>query len=68
LDEADTFVAQMPTEKAGLLFLQDGQVVEPVPTRLEVYQTHAGQRRGQWPSSAEISNAMLEGYKNPPAP
>lgn len=58
----------MPTEKAGLLFLKAGHVAEPDPGRLEEYQTHAGQRRGQWPSSGEISTAMLERYKDLPTP
>jgi hypothetical protein len=56
----------MPTEKAGLLFLKDGHVVQPGPERLQDYQTHAGQRRGRWPTSAEISAAMVERYKKPP--
>lgn len=63
LDEAEAFVLPMPTEKAGLLFLKDGKVVQPDPARLEEYQTHAGRRRGQWPTSTEISTAMLERYK-----
>jgi hypothetical protein len=67
LEEAEAFVTRMPTDKAGLLFLKDGQAVEPNPARLEDYQTHAGQRRGQWPSSADIAAAMLERYKKPPA-
>jgi hypothetical protein len=59
----------MPTENAGLLFLKGGHVVQPDPSRLGDYQTHAGRRRGQWPTSAEISTAMLEHYnKKPPAP
>ena len=67
LDEAEAFVAQMPTEKAGLLFLDEkGRVVQPDPGRLENYRTHAGQRRGQWPTSAEISGAMLERYGKSP--
>jgi hypothetical protein len=66
LDEAEAFVTEMPTEKAGLLFLKDGHVAQPDPGRLEDYQTHAGQRRGQWPTSAEISAAMLERYQKPP--
>jgi len=65
LDEAEAFVMKMPTEKAGLLFLKDGHVVQPDPGRLEDYQTHAGQRRGQWPSSGEITAAMLESYRTP---
>ncbi len=67
LEEAEAFVMKMPTGKAGLLYLKDGHVVQPDPARLGEYQTHAGQRRGQWPTSAEISTAMLERYKKPPA-
>ena len=66
LDEADAFAASMPTGKIGLLFLQDGRVVQPDPAHLGDYQTHAGQRRGQWPSSPEIAAAMLEYYRRPP--
>ncbi len=63
LDEAEAFVLRMPTDKIGLLFLTDGVVVQPDPDRLADYQTHAGQRRGQWPSSPEIVSAMFERYK-----
>jgi hypothetical protein len=66
LSEAETFVTRMPTDQAGLLFLKDGQVVQPDPARLQDYQTHAGQRRGHWPSSLEISSAMVERYRKPP--
>ncbi len=34
LDDAEAFVARMPTEKIGLLFLQAGKVVQPDPDRL----------------------------------
>jgi hypothetical protein len=64
LDQAEAFVMRMPTEKVGLLFLQDGKVVQPNPARLESYQTHAGERRGHWPSNSEITAAMLERYNN----
>ncbi len=66
LDEAGTFVTRMPTDKMGLLFLKDGRVVQPDPERLPDYRTHTGQRRGQWPSSAEITTAMFERHKKPP--
>ncbi|MGO8815056.1 MAG: hypothetical protein ACLQVG_10420 [Terriglobia bacterium] len=66
LSEAQAFVARMPTDKAGLLFLKDGHVVEPYPDRLEDYQTHAGKRRGHWPGSFEITAAMLEQYNRKP--
>ena len=62
LDEAEAFVMRMPTDKIGLLFLRSGVVVQPTPDNLLDYQTHAGQRRGQWPSSPEIVSAMFERY------
>lgn len=69
LDEAEAFVERMPTEKVGLLFLQKGKVVQPDPGHLDNYTTHAGQRRGHWPTSTEISTAMFEHYKKkPPTP
>jgi hypothetical protein len=67
LGQAEAFVARMPTEKAGLLFLENGRVVQPDPEHLDRYQTHAGQRRGHWPASAEITSAMLEHYNRMPS-
>ncbi|MBI5604516.1 MAG: hypothetical protein HY879_14310 [Deltaproteobacteria bacterium] len=64
LGEAEAFVRCMPTDKAGLVFLKDGKVVQPDPARLDDYTTHAGQRRGHWPTSVEISAAMFEFYKH----
>ncbi|MBV9157163.1 MAG: hypothetical protein JO097_12950 [Acidobacteriaceae bacterium] len=62
LNEAEQFVTRMPTDKAGLLFLQDGEIVQPDPDRLEEYQTHPGKNRGHWPTSREMSAAMFERY------
>jgi hypothetical protein len=53
LDEAEAFVGRMPTDKMGLLFLQDGKVVQPDPGHLKVADTgthESGQGGG---SSAE---------------
>jgi hypothetical protein len=52
----------MPTDKLGLLFLNGGEAVQPDPDHLDAYRTHAGRRRGHWPSSPEITAAMLERY------
>jgi hypothetical protein len=68
LDEAEQFVRQMPTEQAGFLFLEQGVAVQPDPERLERYTWHAGQRRGQWPSSPDITAAMWEQYRSEPKP
>ena len=63
LDEAEAFVARMPTEKAGLLFLENGRVVQPDTEQLDRYETHAALRGGHWPASSEIYSAMLEHHK-----
>jgi hypothetical protein len=55
----------MPTDKIGVLFLRDGQPVQPDPDDLDAYAPHAGATRGHWPSSAEIDGAMLEHYGKP---
>ena len=68
LDQAEAFVTRMPTDRLGLLFLQSGRVVQPDPGRLESYQTHPGQRRGQWPTNSEITTAMFERYSTKPSP
>jgi hypothetical protein len=62
LDEAEAFVMRMPTDMIGLLFISGGVIVPPDLDRLNDYQTHAGQRRGQWTSSQEIVAAMFERY------
>ncbi len=66
LDDAEAFVARMPTDRLGLLFLKDGDAVQPDPERLAEYRTHAGRRQGQWPSSPDIAAAMLEGSPKKP--
>ena len=60
LDDAETFVAAMPSDKAGLIFLHAGRPVQPDTTALDAYITHTTRRRGHWPSSPEITVAMLE--------
>jgi len=66
LNEAEAFVTRMPTDKVGVLFLKGGRVVQPDPDRLAEYETHAGQTRGHWPASMDITAAMFERYnKNP---
>ena len=67
LDDAEAFVGRMPTEKIGLLFLTNGEIVQPDPDRLDNYETNAGRRRGHWPSSTEIANAMFERHTTGPS-
>ena len=65
LDQAEAFVVHMPTDKIGLLFLEGGHVVQPDRARLSDYPTHAGARRGHWPTNPEITAAMFEHYQKP---
>ena len=65
LDDADAFVRRMPAGQEGLLFLQEGEPVQPDPMRLDHYTPHGGQQRGHWPSSPEIGRAMMEKYGKP---
>ncbi len=62
LNTAESFVSRMPSDKAGLLFILGDKVVQPDPDRLFDYTTHAGQRRGHWPSSPDIAAAMMARY------
>jgi len=59
LDEAEAFARAMPAGKEGLAFLEGGEPLQPDPENLKAYVEHAGQRRGHWPSSAEITSAMI---------
>lgn len=54
LGEAKAFVRAMPAGKEGLLYLKDGRPVQPQTDSLADYIEHAGQRRGQRPSSSKI--------------
>jgi hypothetical protein len=63
LDQAEAFVRRMPAGKEGLIFLRDGRAVEPDPAQLQTYTEHAGSRGGHWPSSPEITSAMLDRYR-----
>lgn len=60
LEAAEAFARAMPVGKEGLLFLRNGDPVQPDPVQLAGYVELAGRRQGIWPSSSEIGHAMLE--------
>jgi hypothetical protein len=63
LDNAESFISCIPSEAVGVVFLEAGKPVQPNVETLDKYQRHAGAVGGVWPSSPEISRAMLERYK-----
>ena len=63
IEEASQFISRIPSEAVGVLFLEAMKPVQPDLKKLEKYQRHAGAAGGVWPSSPEISDAMMERYK-----
>ncbi len=63
IEDAGRFISRIPSDAVGVVFLESGKPVQPDPDALGRYQRHAGALGGVWPSSPEISSAMLERYK-----
>jgi hypothetical protein len=63
IEDAEQFISSIPSDAVGVVFLESGKPVQPDPDVLRKYQRHAGALGGVWPSSPEISSAMLERYK-----
>jgi hypothetical protein len=60
------FINRVPSDAVGVLFLEGGRAVQPDLEALGKYQRHAGAPGGVWPSSPDISSAMLESYNKKP--
>jgi hypothetical protein len=63
LDDAERFISRIPSDAVGFVFLAGGKPVQPDVEALGKYRRHAGAPGGVWPSSREISSAMLERYE-----
>jgi len=63
IEDAERFISRIPSDAVGVIFLERGNAVQPDLDSLEKYQRHTGATGGVWPSSSEISSAMLERYK-----
>ena len=64
IDDAEQFISRVPSDAVGVVFLDArGTAVQPDLDELDKYQRHAGTPGGIWPSSPEISSAMLERYE-----
>lgn len=69
LDQAEAFVASVPTNLIGLVFLDDrGRIAAPRPGEFDNYNTHSGSRGGIWPSNPEIDSLIIsedDGFPEP---
>ncbi len=65
IESARDFISRIPSDAVGVVFLDGDKPVQPDLDHLEKYRRNPGARRGLWPSSPEISSAMLERYGKP---
>jgi len=65
IEDAESFIARLPSDAVGVIFMDGEKPVQPDVNGLDKYQRNPGAPRGFWPSSPEISRAMLERYGNP---
>lgn len=59
LAEARDYVAQVPSEHVGCLFLDGGKLIAPEPGSWSKYERRVASPGGVWPTSPEIGSAML---------
>jgi hypothetical protein len=60
IEDAESFIAKLPSDAVGVIFMDGEKPVQPDVNALDKYQRNPGAVRGFWPSSPEISRAMLE--------
>lgn len=65
IEHAESFIAKLPSDAVGVVFMDGEKVVQPDVSALDAYQRNPGAPGGLWPSSMEISRAMLERYREP---
>ncbi len=67
IEDAESFIAKLPSDAVGVIFMDGGESVQPDVNMLDKYQRNPGAPSGLWPSSPGISRAMLErcGKPNP---
>ncbi len=65
IEDAENFIAKLPSDAVGVIFMDGEKPVQPDVTALDKYQRNPGAPRGFWPSSPEILRAMLERYGEP---
>ena len=65
IEDAESFLARLPSDAVGVIFMEGERAVQPDVNILDQYQRNPGAPSGFWPTSPEISRAMLERYGKP---
>ena len=68
IEDAEDFISGIPSDDVGFVFLDGDKPLQPAIGDFGKYQRRPGARGGVWPSSPDISSAMLENYKKPSGP
>ena len=68
IEDAEGFIGGLSSDDVGVVFLEGDKPVQPEPGAVTRYKRRAGARGGVWPSSPDITSAMLEHYGNSPKP
>jgi hypothetical protein len=66
IEGAERFISRVPSDAVGFVFLDGERPGQPRVEALGQYERRAGTPGGVWPSSPEISRAMLERYNKKP--
>lgn len=65
IEDAERFIAKLPSDAVGVIFMDGDKPVQPDVSVLDKYQRNPGAPSGLWPSSPDIARAMLERYGKP---
>lgn len=68
IEDAESFIAKLPSDAVGVVFMDGDRAVQPDVDALDKYQRNPGAPRGFWPSSPDIARAMLDRYNDKPKP
>jgi hypothetical protein len=65
IEAAEGFIAELPSDAVGVVFLEGDKPVLPDLSALGKYRRNPGAPSGLWPSSPEIARGMLDRYVEP---
>ncbi len=65
IEEAEGFLAKLPSDAVGVVFMDGDKPVQSDLNALDRYHRNAGAPSGLWPTSPDITHAMLERYSKP---
>ena len=65
IEDAESFIARLPSGAVGVVFMDGDKPVQADVAALDRYQRNPGAFSGLWPSSPDITRALLERHGKP---